>query len=369
MRVPGECGLQRGPFLRVVAAAAAAAILAGCITFEKTGSSSAETKRAMEESFLFASAEIFYPAGAPEDPGRLSDLGKQAIAELQRQMSSTLAGLLREHGKLHAALAEVFERPIPAEARATVALVNTGRPVARIAGDGEISLDAKVVQAMFRAALVSTFETEILLARVEAGKPAAGPVGESAEEQDIAVRAMLALKARVEAMEGRSALGEVLGDTDLRGAQEGGTGWFAMQDLARVSNDAERSYDVQQILLLAHELGHVVLGHQGLDHARLDCEGLAGLEQEADLYAALVLALATRADSVQDLLGMFGKSLGEGLEDLFAYAYEFAGFEAASVTARCPPRAPEERLRAVREAYGAVRSAQIDALLKEAHPE
>jgi hypothetical protein len=352
-----------------VAALAGGALvtLAGCVTLQVEGTSSAEMKRQLESSFLFASADLFYPDGAPEDAAQLPDLGPAEIAELQTRVASTLDWLLRAHRELGPVLGELFGRPVPPDPQVRVSVVDRGRPVARIGGNGEISLDAKVIQAMFRAAVVSTFETEILLARLEAGGVDDPAAWADEDAQRLAVREMLALKARVAGVEGRSVIGELThGDTDLRSADEGGSGWHALRQLARRSEVALRSYSVQQLFLLAHELGHAVLGHRAADPSTLDCAGLTDLESEADQYAALMLALATPADAAQDMLGMFGHSLGAGLEDLFARTYELAGFDTAAVSARCPPPDPAERGRRVQESFDAVRSAQIDRLLEEA---
>ena len=345
-----------------------AGTLTACVTMQVEGTSSAEMKRQMQGSFLFASADLFYPQGLPADPATLPDLGPAQIAELQKQVSAMLGSLRQANTRFAPALTDLFDTPVAAEPAVRVMVVNTGRPLARIAGNGEISLDAKVIQAMFRAALVATFETEIMLPRIKAGVPnAAAGVGDT-EGQRVAVREMLALKARVGELEGRSAVREAFADTDLRSAGEDGTGWFAMRSLLQRSEVALRSYTAQQIFLLGHELGHSVLGHHELG-AGLDCEALQGVERDADLYAAFMLAIATPDDAVQDLFGMFGRSLGEGLETMFEHTYEFAGFAAPGVAARCPPPDPAERKRIVREGYDAVRSAQIDEILKEAKPE
>jgi hypothetical protein len=341
-------------------------LLAGCVTAQIEGTSSADMKRQMESSFLFAGAELFYPAGLPADPASLPDLGPAEIAQLQRQLSATLDSLRRTHALIGPVLGRQLERPIPLEAAVRVAVVDTGRPVARIAPDGEISLDVKVVQAMFRAALVSTFETEILLPRVAAGETDVMANIGNAEGQRVAVREMLALKAQVEHLEGRSILREAW--VSVR-SEEGSSDYSVMQTAFERSNVAERSYRTQQIFLLGHELGHAVLGHLEPGVAEHGCDTLGRAEEEADLYAAFALAISTPADAVQDLFGLFGRSLAEGLKDMFGHTYEFAGFAAPTVAARCPPLDPAERGRKVREAFDMVRSTQIDRLLKDAKVE
>lgn len=345
----------------------------GCITYQTTGASSKQMQRAITETYFFKNTDIFYPGGLPEDPASLPDLGARELAELQRQVRSTSDWLRAEHAKRQEGLGRLFELPLAAELPSAVEVTDTGRPLASIGADGTIELDAKVIQAMFRASLVSTFETEVLLAKL-AAEDERGPEAEwTAEDaQRVAVTEGLALKQRVEDFDAKSHLGELFSsDADLRSMHEGGTGWHAMRGLAAVSNKLQSFFSTQQAFLLAHELGHVALGHHDRPLGGLDCEDLNGLETEADLYAAILLPLATPRAAVNDLFGGFMEgflgqpTLDRGLEALFGYAYEYAGFGSASV-AQCAHPERAERLKVIKEAYDAVRSAQKDAMLKHA---
>ncbi len=361
--LPGEVtmALPHTPRLHIrklmLALAAGAALLASaCISVE--GQSSGEMKQSMVRSFLFQSADVFYPGGVLGEPGTLPTLGRAQIGEIQTSFESISQTLQAEHKTSKAALEQLFRRSLPNEIKTRVAIVNTGTPIARIGAQGNIDVDAKVAQALFRTALVAGLRKGSFMS-VTRGRSDSTP---KTETESIAE--FLKFKHDVESAQGKSMVGDMV--SALRDDENGS--WFKMVDLAEVSRNVELHYFGPIRFMLAHEMGHVALGHY--DRLRTtadnDCAALKAMETEADAYATMLLSLQLARGGAMSFGGfggdMFGFDALTGYEDFFKLTYEMAGFERAGVAADCSHPPAAERLASARKIHEGVQQGVNEAM-------
>ena len=319
-----------------------------CISVE--GPTSGDMKKSMVRSFLFESADVFYPGGVLSEPGTLPSLGRAQVREIQTSFDSIAQQLQAEHKTSKSALEELFRRPLPNEVKTRVAILNTGTPIARIGAQGNIDVDAKVAQALFRTALVAGLNKGSLLT----GARGRGSSSPQTEAESIAE--FLQFKKDVESADGNTFVGDmfsVLRDKDK-------ASWFKMTELAAVSRNVELHYFGPIRFMLAHETGHVALGHYDRlrNTADNDCEALKDMETEADAYATVLLSLQLARGGAMNFGGFGGDMLGfdalTGYEDFFKLTYEMAGFEHAGVAADCSHPPVAKRLADARELHEAV---------------
>jgi hypothetical protein len=335
-----------------------ALLLVGCITIQ--GQSSWEMKEAMLHSFLFRSADIFYPDGPPADPDRLPDMRPRQVSEIEKIFAAIMDGLRNLHGEQAEVLRGVFDRTVPTTLRTQFTLTNTGQPYARISPNGDIVVDVKVAQAIYRTALLS-------------GLQEGGPGGARFMDWDKEhfgkrptteaehIELFLKFKQQVVSLPGRDMLGDLVGslkDDSFEG------GWYKMSRLAMISSTVERHYFGPIQFLLAHELGHGALGHleKRKSIADNDCEALQMLELEADAYAVSLLSFAAAKKGLMAFgFDLFGIKASLGFEDFFKYTYELSGFERAPGASTCGHPEVADRLKTVELLYEAARKAQSDA--------
>lgn len=337
-----------------VSIAASFALLASCITVESSGTSSGQMKKAMEASFLFKSADIFYPDGKiPDDPATLPQLEQKSVDLIQKTVDSLIDQTLKSHREN----AKLFG---DRQFKMRVRLQNEGAIAARIDETGELQLDAKIVQAIYRAAIVSAYRTEIDLTRVKNRVPFTAPL--TAAEQGIAIAKLLEIRQQVRQTRGRSMVGDMassMSDDGFDGS------WFTMSKLAEQSDGAQSHYVFQLLFLVSHETGHMALGHHEESHAAGDCQAFRDNEKEADLYAAIQVAMQTRQLAVYDMFGMMSPvpSASTGIEDFFGLAYTFSGFDSVPPpTGGCEYAPPHDRAKAANEVFATIRSGQIDQI-------
>ena len=116
--------------------------------------------------------------------------------------------------------------------------------------------------------------------------------------------------------------------------------------------------------MLAHETGHVALQHAQRRRTMRpgDCAGLQAMEDEADLYATLLLSLSLSKSGAMGLDGgdAFGFGTLTGFEDFFNITYEMAGFDASGSDAACTHPPVAERLASARATLSQVQDAVRD---------
>ncbi|WP_020683953.1 ImmA/IrrE family metallo-endopeptidase [Marinobacterium rhizophilum] len=325
--------------------------LAACITVE--GQSSGEMKKAMQDSFIFRSADMFYPDGVPDDLDALPELKRKQVKQIQEVLEIFLAGVQKANTEQHEDLSQLFQRDVKENFDAWLVLLNEGQPISQIDPSGEITIDVKIAQAFYRTALIAGLTDSSVGGGNFMSRRFAG---DDTTEADI-IREFLEIKETVDNTRGQTMIGDVfegLSDDDMDGS------WFTMTDMASDSTAVEEHYFPPMTFLLAHEYGHAVLGHldamRGMDDD--DCEEFHNMESEADLYAMLVQILHIRKNNP----GAFAFPLWSakienslGYQDFFKYTFNLSGFTTEGVAA-CSHPDPEERRQNLEDLYREIMS-------------
>jgi tetratricopeptide (TPR) repeat protein len=324
---------------RIVAASLALlATLSAAQSSRKKAPSSAEMKKRMMDSYLFKATDIFYPQGTMQasDYPRLTDSGMKALEAGLREMLPTVADL---HARNAEALGRFFERKLPPSVQATVVLEVLNAPIAQSLvneqGALEIRIDVHVLQATFRAGLISALR-DPLVYQAEFGKKVE-------KTDDELIRDFLLFKKEVLDAKAGTRLGDVF---------KGGDRWSTMVDLADRSDNIQRSYVGTLMFLMAHEFGHFVLNHHQHSCDISRCGLFSNDELEADRYAgylqgALVAPMTHLDEMSMGMLSMLDpthrKKLA-GFNTFFDDAYARVGFVDPS-KARCSCSYPDPAAR------------------------
>lgn len=341
-------------------------VLSGCIQFQVTGDSSGHMKREITESFLYKSAALFYPNPVVDDPRRTPTLSESNLEILEQELDDKLSQVLRAQRGQQELIAKVFGQSASKQPGVKLLLVNRDLPEARTTSDGEISIDVRVVQAMLRSALLIALRAEVDLHRLATATRTQFPNEFTIEEERLVVNTFLSKRERLDQTPSRSVLEDIENsDPTMVPDGTGDMDSWEMRNLLIELNRVAMRYDAETVFLLAHEIGHVALGHFQENIGMLECSRRQSLESAADAYAVMLLTSATAPQAVADLLGMMGEGFGyvrlfEGFDTFFSYAYDYAGFDQRN----CNYRPPKERLEAVQEIYDAVRQRQIDAIIE-----
>lgn len=330
---------------------------AGCITFE--GESSGTMKRRLQSSYVYRSAQMFYPQGDAGTLGELPALEPRQFRAIEADLQQRHAAVVALHELLYKDLQKVFPN-VQQRVRTKLRFDRGPRLIAETDEQGVITVNVKVAQALYRAAVTDTLTAAPHAELASFGgfvpsKPADpvpfGPVSREAERK--AVAKLMATVQKIDEIEGRTMIGDLFGGLD--------SPWFEMADLSMESPKLEMAYAGTAMFLLAHERGHAVLRHH--DHLRQWLNGRSedmlddvarneyqqvrrALEHEADFYATLLLSTFYTHSG----LSLMGAGDLRGYDTFFRYSYEFSGFTQSG--ADYPT--VEERLAACREHGDAV---------------
>ncbi|MBO9408636.1 hypothetical protein J7399_14455 [Shimia sp. R9_1] len=311
-------------------------LLVGCISVKFEGSSSGQTKRALQESFLFKSADIFYPNGVPDDPADLPLLKKAQVREIEDFLK---AALNANQSVLGVIGENVYNREPTRALAAKIRASNTGFPVVSVNRNGVITVDTKIVQAAYRSALASN------LREAQAFDDFFGEIEARSDREVIAE--FLRIKKIVDETRGRSLIGDL--STGLEDDS-----WSVLTEAAFLTIDLEQSFFGVLSFMLAHELAHVELGHIDLlDTEALTCKRLVEVELEADEKALETTFFSAQAQlspaGVFFFPDMFASRLGAS--DFFNLTYEYANFSGAGVRG-CEYPSREARIAALEASFG-----------------
>lgn len=350
--------------------------VSGCITVSVQGESTGQMKKKVLESHFFKDAALFYPDEKLGDPEEIPPLKSKNILSLQHDLEDTLKDIFRFHKTHQQTLRSIFRDAVEGVPQATVIVTNNDLPEAQTTSSGEITIDVRVIQSMLRAALLNTYKVEVQLHRINTNSEISAH-NFSPEEEKIAINTFLSKRSRFNKTPSRSLIGDLMKTDPLTPSSSGSYDWFEMNKLIEEFDDIALRYEVQRYFLLAHEVGHLVLGHFGpapfllTDKERDpedDCAERRALERAADVYAGTLITLATHDYAMKDILGLFSRSkISDGFDTFFSYAYDYAGFKNTDGSQSCinyPP--PEQRQTAVQLMYDEIRKGQIDNIFKNA---
>lgn len=338
--------------------AAALGIALGCSTMQIAGeifdSAVAFGKQRTEQaSFLGTSTGIFYPEGVPADVSVLPKLSDRNIQSIQQGLDVQTTLLLRTVRKERILLSSLVGREV-SDVKDQKFIVEQGdAPTLALSESGVITLDSRVLQAIYRGVVVSATRSW-----VDGCKPAGSNECErrslalliAAREQFLKRSPITTVNEAKEVAaiaKARPGTMEELRDVMMQRLDEN----MAAAGAEMLSIEASTRYDDALLFIVAHELGHRVLNH----YARAsNGERRYDLELEADRFAALASTL-TRNQSVRPRNPVLRQSDGEmyemtsvgpcpgkynheptGHRDYFEFGYPLSGFP--SIGSDYPPR-------------------------------
>ena len=291
--------------LRLITPILVGFLFAGCATEDIAVTAArniagALDKARIERSFLFNSSDIFYPHGVPDAPLEFPRLAQSQIDAIQDQLDARLRSLLdfssRNRALLEGALGHTMV--LPGNIRFRVTDTETARA---FASEGEIHIDIRVIQAIYRGFLLEAL-----------GKPT------NDENQREAIRALIDLKSKLASSSGFSTVDQFIGisrglvsqrgvsDSVITGLLEG----LELEFTVAVGRGLQDRYEDALSFLLAHEMSHLLLRHEERT-AVLVAEQLTAFllerEYEAD-RSAIAIGLLAKNETLQPLNPVYGRT-------------------------------------------------------------
>lgn len=362
-RILGEAKMERWRGAgHALSLACCVAALAGCIpVVHVSGESSGKAKHNLEESWLFKSSDILYPAGT-HGVAEYPHLNKESLGYLETGLKGMLALVVDLHARNAVTAGKYFNADLPKSVKASVLVDNLDQPIAKSfvdeQGNLEIRVDARVLQATFRGSLVAGLRAsdEFNFSSKKSG-------GETDDE-------LLADFVKYKEGVSKAKAGNLFGDLAHSGGDDLDKGrWFQMMDMESKGNEIQSRYTGTLMFLMAHEVGHYVLKHHQEECDASKCERFAEKELEADRYGGFLLGAFLAPFSSQ--FEVFGQGIGifQGLESFFPIshltgfevffddAYERIGFVNAKASL-CSCAYPEPKLRQAAALAGKERANQ-----------
>ena len=355
-----------------------------CIT--TTGQSSGEMKRDFQESYLYTSVKRFYPEGVPDDPSQIyPELDGKYLIPIEDELTELIQFISTAHKSKQSIISNTFKPLTKSDVEPIVQVRNTGRPDALSSPNGEITVDVRVLQGIFRGALLSPnlgkSMVGFLLGR-SAKKPY-DPERETAEQRK-EIQEIVGIVNEVDSLQGNYSVASDLWDLSTSKSVVAEP-WAKMMSIKVQSDDLQLAYAGAILFLVAHEYGHIVLGHHAEEEKlradyppdahgenSLYCKRRRQFELDADAYAFLLMS-PLFGDAPRFLTGRFkgqegyekyakieDLSTGETLElntddlideqigvaykNFFQYGYKLSGLSGA---ATCSYPSLDERIKAL----------------------
>jgi len=347
-------------------------VLPGCIT--SNAPSSHEVKQNLENSFLFRSSYLLFPADLVDeaDPP-LPELTRAQQKEIQKNLNTLARALVIQHNGVELSLSKILQVDLGPLPQDNIMVGNRDEPIAAAQANGQIWVDVKVVQAVFRSALATGLTRGNSFSRPLAGDSVrlpkltveelmTGMLSEQTQRQCLDL--FLEMRAQVRQTEGHNLAVDMADSFEGDGEE---SDWEVMINLGLLSEPVSTDYYNTLLFLLAHEQGHLALRH--LQDRKPESDEQRGLaEHEADLYAFLLLASAYNQSIVPPFLEQeLGYALG--YQAFFKNAYSIVGFHGFEKTDLGGYPTRDERLGlldAVFERYTSAKHDQFEAALIEA---
>lgn len=310
-------------------------------------------------TFLLKSSRIFYPNGIPQDPSVLPQLTAAQIKEIERLLERVIERVSltqRRHAPL---LARTFSGLDITRGIVGITILSQGQAIAATEKSGRMYVDGKVVQAIYRSALLAVLVDD-------------ETVGAGKDREQLAFARFSEFNNKLGGMSSFLPLSDINGFAKSAKRNEGGGlldnmmfGAFGiletrLNDMALMeqSRALEEAFLGAIEFLAAHETAHLVLGHFPLTGV---CADARTREFDADQYAVLVNAMA-QFDSVSKITldrvdsggfsasGAAARSLmfrpEQYYRQFFRHAYGLAGFDsmfAGIVECAYPPYTEREK--------------------------
>ena len=314
--------------------------LSACVTVE--GESSGQMKDRLTESYLYKSVKRFYPDGVPSDPATVyPQLNKRQMQAIEQELQQFSDALAQQHLTRRQRMETALHEPVQPTIQVRFKVERTGNPTVYSPDQGQVVIDIRVLQAVFRGALLSSLGERrgagpLTLPSDDARQVMAPDL--QTERQRQAIQKAVDFAQQVDDTRGRSAVGDIfsiLSDDDKLDSP-----WFRMADVSMQSQSLQITYLGAVLFLVAHEVGHTALNHHQRHAALLErtkasertddsafCGARRRYELEADAYALLLLSPYLDQSVGSPLMAsMLGLDRMAGYDNYFRYGYPLTGF-------------------------------------------
>jgi hypothetical protein len=360
----------------------------GCIT--TYGQSSGDMKSELQKSYLYTSMKRFYPEGVPSDSAQIyPDLHGARLIPIEEEVRELTKFIKATHEAKRSTILK-FLKPLSHDTvKPVIHVSNSGRPDAFSSPTGEITIDVRVLQAIFRGTLLypDAMKSGMEFLLGQNINPPYDPERETTQQRN-EIQGLADSVKEIDEMPGNFFLASDFWDVFIR---DGFTGESISKSPFSTALKVKAKYDNLQLVyagailfLVAHEYGHIVLGHYAEYKKLLEdyppdsrdenspyCSRRRQFELDADAYALLLMSpyvgegpkLLTSGIGKQ---GGFERSLkveqlgtgetlelntddlkemqiGDGYKSFFQYGYELSGLPGAA-TCNYPSLAERSQL-------------------------
>ena len=340
--------------------------LLSCISIQMEGQSSFEMKRSLEDSYLLKSMDRFYPDGVPQDLSQVyPHLGHDEEKAMKEELDGLITALHRAHEEKYPFINAVIPELTKSLSKqflgsATIAallkqfssnlkLTNHNSITAFTNREGHITLDIRVLQALFRGALLENFRENpenpmnplgltfgSFMMSSKEFDPTFEPSNATKEQRE-AIMHLYQTVQTIKETEGNFLVGDMMDAF----SDNSKSNWGIMASISQRANILQAQYLGAVLFLLAHEHGHLALNHysrlQDLKSQSFEderkfqdsfCLWRGYFEMEADVYALLILSPYTGKKAVFPMMDLQGVGQHRtGYRNFFQYGYSLSGFE------------------------------------------
>lgn len=348
-RPPERSDIRRT--LRVLCIATGLA-LSACISVE--GQTPKQIKKSFLESSTVRSVAWFYPRGVPQDMNTYVAPTAEAQAAIRSHLEQLGNALAKLHKLRRPAIERLLGMPTAPEAKGTIRLSKVPAPIAKIGPKGEIQISYLVLQAILRGALLEDVveKTDSMDSHRFGDDDSKYVFNDSLQpqnatpEQQRGLANVVDLIAQARSAKAPGALGAIWASAHADDLED--DPWFKLVDLQDQLSKVESSYAGAIMFLIAHEQGHIVLGHYDRLNSQTDstsyCATQVELEKEADDYALVLLSLTAADMPLPDWIYQGRSGALTGYRNFLQYSYPLAQFREGAGCAYPSNKSRFERL-------------------------
>ena len=317
--------------------------------------SSRKIKKRLLDSTLFHTFNAFYPDGVVRFPyDKFPESNGVAVRYLQSQIQDVIAGLERFAAIDNDELSRWSGKNLQKQPRLQLELGNYGSAICRVDPKGRLLIDSRVVFAIFSASLRESRRTDVLSSLM----PTAPEDATDPSSVDL-INSFVGEIERVKAAKGGTALHDVI---------NGGSDLMKMDALSAATERTDFVYAAAWLFVIAHEMGHLALGHTADRGHEEDCSTFSARELDADRYAAIVGASVTGGYAIFDAIGLENYQaleLARGYEVFLGLAYRRSGLGVFEPRGECTYPDPESRIQAAREVVRKILKERGDEIIRQ----
>ncbi len=332
----------------------------GCAVNESyVGNTTYQTKKNILRSPLFVMSDIFFPDGMREDFRELPpEINLDKVEEIQRYLQRLLRQIIERHNQRIEKLSQYIGTPLSSVENSRVVLSNIGYPLIHMEANNDLVIDLRILHALFLSTISSGLADKFEIRDLFFYELYDFSKLEDADTKQSIYNNLVEFFDFKATVEDSFAFPGVL-DSIVHFLEalliDSTSDWTVSKftDYASITAETEERLIGSLIFLLAHEVGHISLGHFAESHQPVDQVKFENMELTADHYAAALLADAWDekkifGDQERVTLNMRGHEL------FFLLSERLAGFKEGPTSESLLYPSTNVRLQSTRATYDAV---------------